>query len=89
MKMQRNKILAAAIYILFMISMMASLTLIPNANAHSPPLNIPTIAFCTVGTNPDGIGQEVNIGFWLNTPTPDASGPYGDRWTGMMVHVKA
>ena len=46
-----------------------------------------TIAFCNVGTNPDGVGQAVNIGFWLNEPPPTANGPYGDRWRNMTVKV--
>ncbi|MGA2683159.1 MAG: PQQ-binding-like beta-propeller repeat protein [Candidatus Bathyarchaeia archaeon] len=87
MKTIKSKALAILIAAILTISMGASTMLMPNAYAHSPAWNIPTIVYCTVGTNPDGIGQPVNIGFWLNTPPPDASGPYGDRWMGMMVKV--
>jgi len=83
----KGKSMAILISAILTISMGASLILIPSASAHSPAWNIPTIAFCNVGTNPDGVGQAVNIGFWLDLVPPDASGPYGDRWMGMTVKV--
>ncbi len=79
--------MAIFIALILTFSMTASMTLINSASAHSPPWNVPTIAFCNVGTNPDGVGQAVNIGFWLNAPPPTAGGPYGDRWQNMTVKV--
>jgi hypothetical protein len=88
MKMLKNKIFAITISIFFMLSMTASMTLIPNANAHSPPWNIPTYAYIEVNPNPAGVGQTVNVGFWMALPPPTASGPYGDRWAGLKVNVE-
>ena len=88
MQILKNKILAIAFAILLTASMTASITLMPSAFGHNPGWNIPTIAFITVGTNPVGVGQEVNIGFWLNQPPPTASGPFGDRWQNLTVIVK-
>jgi len=87
-KMLKNKIAAIAICIFFILSMTGSMILVPNANAHSPPWQIPTYAYIEVNPNPAGIGQTVNVGFWLGLPTPTASGVYGDRWTGLAVTVK-
>ncbi|MGA2523738.1 MAG: hypothetical protein ABSF65_06245 [Candidatus Bathyarchaeia archaeon] len=87
MKMLKNKIVSITICIFFLLSMIASIALIPNANAHSPPWNIPTYAFINVAPNPAGLGQSVNVGFWLGQPPPDASTIYGDRWTGMTIKV--
>ena len=83
----KNKTLAITIALFLTLSMSASMVLTPRASAAPAPLNIQLFAFCNVGTNPDGINQPVNIGFWLNEPTPTATGPYGDRWTGFMVTV--
>ena len=32
--------------------------ILPNTSAHTPPYNIPTYAFCNVGTNPVGLGKQ-------------------------------
>ncbi|MGO8806888.1 MAG: PQQ-binding-like beta-propeller repeat protein [Candidatus Bathyarchaeia archaeon] len=90
MKMLKNKIFAITIAFFFILSMTASIVLTPNANATTlapGKIDIPTYAFCNVGPNPAGVGQEVNVGFWLGEPPPTASGPYGDRWMGLMVKV--
>ena len=67
--------------------MIASLMLMPNAYAHSPPLNEVTYAFCACSPNPVGLGQTINVNFWLNEPTPTANVQYGDRWQGITVKV--
>ena len=55
MKMQKNKIAAIAIAILFILSMIVSTTIVPNTNAHTPPWTIPTTAYITVAPNTVGI----------------------------------
>ncbi len=87
MKIPKNKIAAITIAIFFILSMTASMTLIPNTNAHTPPWNIPTEAFCNASPNPCAVGQQITIGIWMNEPPPDASGQYGDRWAGLTVKV--
>ncbi len=66
MKMLKNKIAAITISVFFMLSMTASLTLMPNANAHSPPWNIPTFAYIVAEPNPIGVGQTIQVYMWLD-----------------------
>ena len=83
----KGKSMAILIAAILTISIGASTSLIPSASAHSPPWNIPTYAYCNVAPNPAGLGQAVNVGFWLNEPPPTASTTYGDRWGNMTVKV--
>jgi outer membrane protein assembly factor BamB len=82
----KNKTIAILIAAILFLSIGTSI-LIPNASAHSPPWNIPTYAYIEVNPNPAGVGQTVNVGFWMALPPPTASGPYGDRWAGLKVNV--
>jgi outer membrane protein assembly factor BamB len=70
-----------------MLSMTASMILIPSANAHFPAWPIPTLSFCSVSPNPIGVGQTARVNFWLGQPPPTASGQFGDRWANMTVKV--
>jgi hypothetical protein len=83
----KNKIVTIVIAIFLMLSMSASIMLIPNASAHSPPQNIQLLAFVNVAPNPIGVDQKVTVDMWLNEPPPTANGPYGDRWTNYTVLV--
>ena len=78
---------ATLIALFLMFAMAASLVVMPLASAHDPAWNIPTYAFCSVSPNPIGVGQTVNVNFWINMPPPTASGQYGDRWHGLHVTV--
>ena len=82
-----HKARAISIAILLMISMGASTLLLPSANAHTPAWNIVTYSFISVSPNPIGVGQKVNVNFWVNQPPPTASGQYGDRWQNITVTV--
>ena len=62
------------IVILFILSMIASMTLVPNAKAHSPPLNIPTYAYITAEPNPIGVGQSLFVYVWLDAVYGAAGG---------------
>jgi hypothetical protein len=66
MKMLKNKIIAITISIFFMLSMTASMMLIPNADAHSPPWSIPTYAYMVAEPNPIGVGQTIQVYMWLD-----------------------
>ena len=83
----RNKTLALAIVIFLMLSMTASMILLPTDQAHTPPWQIPTYAFINVAPNPAGIGQTVTIGMWLQIPPPTAVAATGDRWHNFKVTV--
>ena len=86
--MQISKNSAAIVIALFlMFSMLTSTLMVPNAKAHTPPINIPTYAFINVAPNPAGVGQSVTVGFWLNDPPPTAEAQFGDRWQGFKVTV--
>jgi outer membrane protein assembly factor BamB len=84
MKTLKSKAMAILISMFFIISMGASMILLPNANATS---KYPTFSFISVSPNPVGVGQTLRVNFWVNQPPPTASAQYGDRWTNMTVVV--
>jgi len=79
--------MAISIAIFLMLSMSASLMLLPTAIAHTPPWQVPTYMYVSVSPNPVGVGQTVNVNFWVNTPPPTQIGVYGDRWQNLTVLV--
>jgi hypothetical protein len=85
--MLKNKTLAILFAVLLTASMTASTVFLQSANARTPGINIPTYTFCSVSPNPIGVGQTVNVNFWVNQPPPTASAQYGDRWGNMTVIV--
>lgn len=87
MKTLKNKETSFVLAILLMFSITASAMLLPSGNAHTPPWNNLTYAYCAVSPDPIGVGQSVNVNFWVDMPTPTASGPRGDRWENMTVLV--
>ncbi len=62
----KGKTGAIAISIFFILSMTASMMLIPSASAHTPAWTIPTFAYISVSPNPVGTGQSVEVIMWLN-----------------------
>jgi hypothetical protein len=80
MKMPKSKAMAILIVALLTFSMAASITLIPNANAHTPPWTIPTYCYVNASPNPVGVGQPVEVVFWIDKAPPTAYVQYGDRW---------
>ena len=86
--MANSKIKVFSMMALFlMLSIVIPSTVLSTANAHTPAWQIPQYAFCNVAPNPAGIGQSVNVGFWIGQAPPTAGTIYGDRWTGMTVKV--
>ena len=57
MQLVKNKTAAISIAIFLIISMGASMLLIPSANAHTPPYQITTYAKIEAVPNPIGVGQ--------------------------------
>ncbi len=82
-----HKTIAISIAVLLIISMGTPTLLLPSANAHTPALNIQTYSFISVSPNPIGVGQKVDVNFWVNQPPPTASAQYGDRWQNLTVAV--
>jgi hypothetical protein len=71
----------AMITVFLMLTIAATLVVLPTVYGHDPPLTIPTWCYIAVTNNPIGVNQQLNIVFWLNAYPPTASGAYGDRWT--------
>ncbi len=84
--MKTNKI-AKITTIFLMLSMAITLVALPNANAHTPPLTVPTYAYLSVMPNPVGIGQTAYLGFWLDKLPPTAYQEFGDLWHNYTVAV--
>jgi outer membrane protein assembly factor BamB len=75
-KMQKikNRIVTIVIAIFLMISMSASMMLMPNVNAHTPVWQIPTFAQISVAPDPVGVGQTVAVYMFLgNAPVPGSA----------------
>ncbi|MGD0645290.1 MAG: PQQ-binding-like beta-propeller repeat protein [Candidatus Bathyarchaeia archaeon] len=87
MKTLKNKIAAIAIATFFILSMTASVTLLPNANAHTPALTYPTWSYVAISPSPTGVGQTVTVVWWLSDVPPTATGSYGDRWNNVTITV--
>ena len=80
MQNTKFKIATIVLSMLMIISIGASIMLMPNVSAHTPPYQIPTISFINVAPNPIGIGQIVTVDFWLAVPTQNS-----ERATNMTV----
>ena len=63
--MAKNKT-ATVIAFVLMFAMVFSLVALPNANAHTPPYEIPTHAYIHVEPNPIGVEQRVTVYMWLD-----------------------
>ncbi len=87
MQKLQNKTLAILIAALLTISMAASIILIPETNAHTPPWTIPTYAYINIAPNPVGVGQQVSLNAWLDKVPPGAVGQWGMRWENMKIEV--
>ncbi len=65
MEIQNNKKVSALV-ILLMLSMAASMMLVPSVSAHDPPWQIPTFAFVQAVINPIGVGQQAYVYMWID-----------------------
>ncbi len=77
-----NKRVMILLSMLLMLSMTASLMLIPNARAISDTTWI-TYSYCAVSPNPIGVGQTINVNFWVDSPAPG----FGSVWNNLKVIV--
>lgn len=77
MKSVKNNTIVILFAVLLVFSMISSIVLLPNTDAHKPALQITTYSFCNASPNPIGIGQTVNVNFWLDIPPTD--GKWGIR----------
>ena len=83
MQIARNKTMASLIALILMLTITATLVVLPVANAHTPAWTILTHQYISVSHEVIGINQPELIAFWPNLIPPTAVGAYGDRykWT--------
>jgi len=62
----KNKKICGSIVFLLMLSMAASMFLLPSADAHTPVWQIPTFAFVQAVIDPVGVGQSTYIYMWID-----------------------
>ena len=79
MKLQESKI-SSTIAMILILTASAFVASFPAANAHTPPWSVSTYAYLNVEPNPIGIGQTVQVTFWLDKVPPTANTIWGDRW---------
>jgi hypothetical protein len=59
---------------LFLISIFAvSIVALPSVSAHDPPWTIQSFAYIVPAPNPVGVGQQVAIVMWIDTPLVGAA----------------
>ena len=85
MNKKKTEIISIAAILLLLFSL--TIAIIPLANAHDPPWEIPTTAYLVVSPNPAGVDQSLFLIMWLNGPPPTAEGIGGDRWQGFTIEV--
>jgi hypothetical protein len=89
LKYLKNKATAFTIVTLLIISMGASLFLLPTTEAHTPAWQIPTYAYLNVTPDPVGVGQRVSIGMWISRVAPGAQIPNDIRWHNYQLSITA
>ncbi len=85
--LKSNRSISILFVAVLAISMSTSMILVPNASAHYPAWTVPTYSFMSVSPDPIGVGQSVNVNFWVNLPPPSANAQYGDRWNNLTVVI--
>lgn len=80
-----KKTIATALLIILAFSAISAIML--QSTKATVGVNIPTYAYVIVAPDPVGLGQTVNVGFWLDKVPPTAYEYYGDRWEKLTVTV--
>ncbi|XES78517.1 MAG: hypothetical protein ACBZ72_06490 [Candidatus Bathyarchaeia archaeon] len=84
MKLQKQKTVIAANFLILMLIATTLLVYVPSTQAQQ---ELPTYAFLAVSPNPVGINQEVLVTMWLNVVPLTAGGAGGDRWQDMTCTI--
>jgi hypothetical protein len=87
--MKIGKKTTLSIAILLMISIGSSMVMIPTANAHTPPLQIPTFASIQAVPNPIGVGQSTHIFMWIDKILSSAAIANDYRWHNYKLTITA
>ena len=82
----------ATLFALFLVltiavAMVALPIVFPIANAHTPPMTLPTFAYLAVAPNPVGVGQTIFLVIWVSPNPPTALGNAGDRWRDFKIEI--
>jgi outer membrane protein assembly factor BamB len=80
MKFENRKTKTTLIALLLMLTIAIPLFALQGAQAHDPPRNVPTYSYIHVAPDPVGVGQTVNVVFWIDAVPPTAAGNAGDAW---------
>jgi outer membrane protein assembly factor BamB len=75
------------IALFLMLTITATLVILPVANAHDPAWTIPTYAYVAAAPNTVGVGQYTLIIMWIDWVPPTAGGLGGDRWKGFKLDI--
>ncbi len=89
MNISKNKTIAIATTILLILSMTASLTLIPSAKAQSSSSVVKSYAYIAAFPSPVGIGQTVTVDMWLARVIPGADLSNNIRWHDFQLTITA
>ncbi len=66
MNLYKDKKTTIALVILLIVSMSASMMLLPSTSAHTPKWDLTTNAYISANPNPIGVGQSTLVYMWLN-----------------------
>ncbi|MFA5365440.1 MAG: PQQ-binding-like beta-propeller repeat protein [Candidatus Bathyarchaeia archaeon] len=87
-KTKFNKNKTATSFALILLLTLSVLTAVAQpASAQAATSTSATYAFITVNPNPIGVGQMLQVSFWLTIPPPTAVADQGDRWQGFSVTI--
>ena len=73
MKPSSTKTIKTLIALILIVSMSASIVLLPIVSAHTPPWTIISYAYVVAAPNPIGINQVVSVTLWIDTPLPSSA----------------
>ncbi len=89
MKNLKSKAMAILIALVLTVSIGASMSIIPNASAHSPGWTIISYAYINAAPNPIGVGQQAAVSMWVDCPLVGAALSDNVRRTGYTLTITA
>ncbi len=73
MKLSSTNTMKKLFTLILVISMSASVALLPAASAHTPPWTIISYAYVVATPNPIGVDQIASVTLWVDTPLPSSA----------------
>jgi len=87
MQIAINKTMATLIALFLVLTITATLVVLPIANAHTPPWTMPTSFYVAAAPNPIGVGQYTNIVMWVDRYDPTGTGAQGEHFRGYKLDI--